>query len=297
MKWWLERNYGGVHCLPKYMTTFNDAGAGDDGGGGGAPPATFDPRSVDPAWLNAQIQNAIARETGGKGLTGLVNNNKELLAEKQRLKAEHDALQEKLKPFGDLDQAAELLKKFGSDEELKLFKEGKVDDLVKKRTDQMIKRHQQDVEAWQQKLAQREQREKMLMQRLQSATVDRELAEAAAKAGVHKTAIADVLARGRGVFQLEEQGEDLRIVPKDGQGQIIFAADGKTALTPEAWLETLKQEAPHFFPGSSGGGATGGPKGGGGSVINLPRQHTQAQFEAAYQQSVKEGKELRIAQE
>lgn len=291
MEWWLLRNYGGAHCLPKHLTLFNDPG----GGGSGGP--TFDPASVPADWLQAQVQNAIAKATGGKGLDGLVNNNKELLAEKKRLQEEYSGLQEKLKPLGDLDQAAELLRKFSDDEELKLFKDGKLDDLVKRKTDAMVKRHQQDIANWQKQVGEKEAREKHLMGMLSEATVDRALAEAAAKAGVLKSAIPDVLARGRGVFRLEEDANGFRVLPKDGDGQLIFAADGKTPLTPEAWLETLKESASHFFPGSGGGGATGGPGRNGGNAIVLPRQHTQAQFEAAYQQAQKEGKELRIAQE
>lgn len=75
---------------PKHLSLFNEPG----GGGGGG---NFDPKSVPAEWLNTQVQNAIAKATGGKGLDGLVNNNKELLSEKQRLKAEYDALQGRLR--------------------------------------------------------------------------------------------------------------------------------------------------------------------------------------------------------
>jgi hypothetical protein len=291
MEWWQIRNHAGDALLPKHATMFEGEGGGEGGGGGGS----FDPKSVPQEWLNAQVQNAIAKATGGKGLDGLLNNNKELLSEKKRLQEEYQSLQEKLKPLGDLDQATELFKKFNDDEELKLFKEGKVDDLVKRKTNEMVKRHQKDIEEWQRKDSQREQREKTLMQRLQAATIDRELTEAAAKAGVHKSAIPDLINRGRGVYRLEESGDDFQMIPKDAEGQIIFGKDGKTPLSPEEWVESLKDSAPHFFPGSSGGGATGGPGKGGGSAIVLPRNHSQAEFEAAYAQARKEGKELKIA--
>jgi hypothetical protein len=291
MEWWQIRNHAGDALLPKHATMFEGEGGGEGGGGGGS----FDPKSVPQEWLNAQVQNAIAKATGGKGLDGLLNNNKELLSEKKRLQEEYQGLQEKLKPFGNLDEAAELIKKFSDDEELKLFKEGKVDDLLKRKTGEMVKRHQQDIEAWQRKHGDTEKRVQDLLGKLSAATVDRELTEAAAKAGVHKTAITDLINRGRGVFRLEETEGELRIVPKDGEGQIIFASDGKTPLTPEAWVEGLKESAPHFFPGSSGGGATGGPNKGGGNAIVLPRQHTQAEFEAAYARARQEGKELKIA--
>lgn len=279
--WWLSRNHAGDICLPKAMTLFNDPGAEGGGEGGGAATGDFDPSVVPQDWLQAQVQNAIAKATGGKGLDGLVNNNRELLNEKKRLQQEYQTLQEKLKPFGDLDQATELLKKFSDDEELKLFKEGKVDDLVKRRTDSMIKRHQKDIEEWQGKYQSVEQRVGDLMSKLSAATVDREITEAAAKAGVHKSAIPDIIARGRGVFRLEEEGGELRIVPKDESGQIIFSSDGKTPLSPERWLETLKESAPHFFPGSGGGGATGGPGKGAAGKIVLPRSTPMSEFEAA----------------
>lgn len=211
------------------------------------------------------------------------------------MRADLDALHEKLKPLGDIDKAAELLKKFDNDEELKLFKDGKVDDLVKKRMDGAQQRFQAELAKRDQMIAERQQREQSLMSRLQAATVDRELTEAAAKAGVHKTAITDLVNRGRAIFRLEESDNDLRIVPKDAQGVVIFGADGKTSLDPQSWVESLKETAPHFFPGSSGGGATGGAGKSSGSAIVLPREHTQAQFEAAYNQAQKEGRELKIA--
>lgn len=294
MRWWNLRSIENDTMAPKALGLLDDPGTGAGGSGGGGTP-TFDPKVVPADWLNAQVQNAIAKATGGKGLDGLVNNNKELLGEKQRLQQQFNDLQEKLKPLGDIDKAADLLAKFNNDEELKLFKDGKVDDLVKKRTADMVKRHQADIEDWQKKYTAREQRERKLLERLNSATVDRELTEAAAKAGVHKTAIADVIARGRNIFRLEESGDELRIVPKDTEGQIIFGKDGKTPLAPDAWLEGLKESAPHFFPGSTGGGSTGGPGKAGGNVITLPRQHTQAEFEAAYERARKEGKQLQIA--
>lgn len=296
MPYWLKRNHAGDAILPKFLTLFN-GGEGGEGGGGGAATGDFDPASVPQDWLQAQVNNAIVKATGGKGLEGLVNNNRELLGEKKRLQEEYQGLQEKLKPLGDLDEAAEMLARFSDDEELKLFKDGKVDDLVKRRTDSMIKRHQKDIEEWQGKYQGVEQRVGDLMSKLSAATVDREITEAAAKAGVHKSAIADIINRGRGVFRLEEEGGELRIVPKDSDGQIIFSSDGKTPLTPERWLESLKESAPHFFPGSSGGGASGGPgKGGGGSVITLPAAHTFKEFEDAQARAKAEGKQLKIAE-
>lgn len=295
MRWWNLRSEALDPILPKSLTLFEGGAGGEGGVGGGSSAPAFDPKSVPADWLKTQVQNEIARATGGKGLDGLLNNNKELLSEKQKLRADLDQLHEKIKPLGDIEKAADLLKKFDNDEELKLFKDGKVDDLVKKRMDGAQQRFQAEIARRDQLIAEREKRESSLLARLQAATVDRELTEAAAKAGVHKTAITDLVNRGRGIFRLEESGDELRIVPKDSQGVVIFGPDGKTPLSPQSWVESLKESAPHFFPGSSGGGAAGGAGKTSGNAIVLPRQHTQAQFEAAFNQAQKEGRELKIA--
>lgn len=87
------------------------------------------------------------------------------------------------------------------------------------------------------------------------------ITEAATKAGVEPSAIADVLARGSSVFSIGEDGESIQAV--DASGAPVYGSDAQR-LTPESWLGKLSKEAKHLFQPSGGGGANGPGKGGGG---------------------------------
>ena len=64
----------------------------------------------------------------------------------------------------------------------------------------------------------------------------------------------DVLARARGVFTLDNDGNP---VAKDSEGKVILGADGVKPLAVKEWSHSLVEEAPYLFEGSSGGGANG----------------------------------------
>jgi hypothetical protein len=51
--------------------------------------------------------------------------------------------------------------------------------------------------------------------------------------------------------------DDGRVLAYQGDLQ-LYGADGGSPLTPKEWIGKLKEEAPHFFKGTTGGGAGGG---------------------------------------
>lgn len=73
------------------------------------------------------------------------------------------------------------------------------------------------------------------------------------EAGVHPHAIPDILSRAQGVWRAQDDG---RVLAYQGDLQ-LYGADGGSPLTPKEWIGKLKEEAPHFFKGTSGGGAGG----------------------------------------
>lgn len=94
---------------------------------------------------------------------------------------------------------------------------------------------------------------KTLKSRLSTREIDAVALEAAAKFGVRKTAIPDVIARTRSVFQLTDDG----VVAKDGD-KVLYGKDPNKPMTMDEYMEKLATEqAPHLFEGSTGGGASG----------------------------------------
>lgn len=71
--------------------------------------------------------------------------------------------------------------------------------------------------------------------------------------GVEPRAIADITQRALSVFVADDHG---KITPYSGDAP-IYGADGVTPMTPKEWLTKLKEDAPYFFKGTSGGGAGG----------------------------------------
>ena len=91
-------------------------------------------------------------------------------------------------------------------------------------------------------------------QQLASLVVDGQIRDAAAKAGLIASAVEDALTRGRQAFALDRDG---RAVARDATGAVQSGPDGESPLTPAQWLEAMREEAPHWWPPSTGAGAPG----------------------------------------
>jgi len=228
-----------------------------------------------------EIQRSLYTEVDGKyrlqvdGLEDTTGLKTALEKERQAVKdakaASKLALEEAMAPFAGIDpvKTRALLSKFDNEEEAALIAAGKVDEVIAKR---MAKR---DIE--QQKLLeaakQGEQTARSVADSFKARVLDNHIRAAAAKAGIHPFAIEDALLRARALFTLDDKGDAIQA---GSDGAPVLGKDGKTAFSPQEWLEAMKETAPHWFPaGGSGGGAGGsGGAGAGGKTI------TRAAFDA-----------------
>jgi Skp family chaperone for outer membrane proteins len=102
--------------------------------------------------------------------------------------------------------------------------------------------------------------------KLENLVVDGAIRAAALSGDIAKTAVEDVVSRGRSVFKLK----DGVAVPMDSKGQTIYGKNGADPMTPGEWIKGLKTEAPHLFTQPKGGGANGGGgPGGRGDKANM----------------------------
>jgi hypothetical protein len=116
-------------------------------------------------------------------------------------------------------------------------------------------------------------------ERLSQELLDRSIREAVAQVGdVCKDAWPDVLARGKGAFDLNAKGE---LAARGERGE-------DKALTVSAWAERLLSEAPHFFKATSRGAGEGPAGGAQARAVTLTRE--QAKNPALYRRA----KELAI---
>ena len=169
-------------------------------------------------------------------------------------------LRKQVEAFGDItpDEAKELRAKKSE------FEAGndktKIEELVEKRTAAMKKAHEDEVTALKQST-------ERLTGQLSEHVIDRALIDAGTAAGLRATAADDLVARGRKLFRVGQDGKSLEAV--DGEGNPIYGPGGDK-LNPKDWIAKLTKEAAHLFEPSGGGGAAGGGKGGqgGGSGKN-----------------------------
>ena len=99
--------------------------------------------------------------------------------------------------------------------------------------------------------------------------------KSAEKAGVLPGAIDDVVLRSGGVFSVAENGS---IEARDADGNLMKS--GKKLMSPDVFVEGLKDTAAHFWPGSQASGANGA-KGAAGSKVNPFSKDTLSYTEQA----------------
>jgi hypothetical protein len=174
----------------------------------------------------------------------------------------------------DPDQVRAILDRVANDAEAKLIAEGKIDEVIEKRTERLRADADKRVNDANDAVKAANERANRYSQRV----LDDQIRAAAAKAGIHAHAVDDALFRGRSMFALDENGHAVQL---GDDGQPVLGKDGKTPFSPAEWLDSMKEAAPHWFPaGSSGSGSGGGQRGGGSA--NLYRSTMTPAEKSAY---------------
>ncbi len=186
------------------------------------------------------------------------DQNRVLNTKVRDLGAEVKALHEK---YGGLDpefikKAADLEKAFKEEEEKKLIKEGRWEDLVARRNAAFQREHKKQVEQLSKQMEELKGTNQSLRTRVGSLTIDTTVTKAleAKKVKPRDGALADILARARRSWAIDDEGA---MVPVDGDGGTRYGEDAKP-LTMEEFVEKdLLADAAHLFEGSQGGGGKG----------------------------------------
>lgn len=259
------------------------SGAGGEGEDG-------DENKLDPK--DPKVQDLI-NEAVKAATSGLKSKNDEILAEKKALA---DKLTEMEKQWSGFDpkQVANLMDKINNDEETKLIAEGKIDEVIEKRVTALKSDYEKKLEAAATKIAELETGIGQKDTKVKTLIVDGNVRQAASKLGVVPTAIEDVIHRAKQTFTLDEKD---KLVARDADGALIIGKSGKDPLTVEEWLDSMKEKAPHWYPGSSGAGAGGGKDGKGSSysITKTEAQNPQT-YQAAKEAAQKAGAQLQIVE-
>lgn len=215
----------------------------------------FDPAEIGLQLDETQVK-ALKEAIGGKvqqyverEVTGLKNKNQELLGSLKSTKTELESIKGQFEGL-DIEAVKGLLKKASQDEETRLIAEGKLDEVVSKRTERLRADLDKQLKAEQE----RAQKAEAFANRFRDKVLADSIRAAALKAGALPEAAEDIILRARGTFTLNEDGEAVAV---DADGQVIYGKDGKTPLTPLEWAESLRESAPHLWPRAQGAGPTG----------------------------------------
>ncbi len=229
---------------------YSQAGGEDKGGGAGGAPE-----------ITPEIQTLIDQQ-----VSGLKAKNTELLG---KIKEQGD----NLKRFDgiDPDTVKGMLKRFENDEEAKLIADGKIDEVINKRTERM----RGDTDKQLKEANARVEKAEAFANKFRARVLGDEIRSAAGKAGALSSAQEDLILRARGIFQINDEGQAVAV---DEDGDPIMGKDGRTQLSPIEWIESLKESAPHLFPAASGTDAGKHKQGG----AHLKRSQMSANEKAEY---------------
>jgi hypothetical protein len=215
--------------------------AGDDGAQGGGSGGEGD---ATPSEKETQMLAELSK---------LRAKNTELLGEKKKAvakAAEFDGMDPK-----ELGVLRELGKRLENDQEVKLISEGKLDEVINRRTERFRIDMESKMDTMVESMTKVTQERDSYQQRHNNYVVDVNLRKAAEKEGVLPEAIDDVVMRGRTIFNSIE--EDGNILSRDAQGELHKGEDGQV-LTPTSFVKDLKSKAAYYWPQSKGGGLNGG---------------------------------------
>lgn len=136
-------------------------------------------------------------------------------------------------------------------------------------------------------------------QQLAEELIERGIREAVADVGeVYINAWPDVIARGKRLFALNEEGDMEARTPK---GELVFGRDGVKSLTIKEWARELQANAPHLFKAATrapaekmGAGAPAAPAAGRVVAITPEQALNPIAYRRARELAQKRGVELVI---
>lgn len=193
-------------------------------------------------------------------VSGLKSKNTELLDEKRNL-------QNSLKKYDgfDFDGAKEAMEFLQNNKDAQMIRDGKVDELIEKKTSQLRSDHEAAMQELTSNLSAAMDHGTRYEGMYKAKVIEDALREVALAKNVRPEAISDILMRGKTIFTL---ADDLSLESRDTEGKLRKTTDEKV-LTPSNWMEGLKETSPHYWPQSEGAGARSG--GGAGDDIYAAR--------------------------
>lgn len=174
--------------------------------------------------------------------TAIEDSTLELKAKIDTLIGEKRSVTDKMKEFEGIDigKAKEALEIIDQNDYVRKIADGKFEEILAEKTDQLRTKHDEAIMAMTEKLALSETRAQDLEISLNNTKIDSALRKAAVKAGILAEALDDVIVRGREVFKVSKSGD---VEARDADGNMVRIDD--KFLTVARWVETMPK---HYWP-------------------------------------------------
>lgn len=191
--------------------------------------------------VKGSLQDDIAAAVS-EATKGLKENHDKLLDEKKKLQKTYEGIT-------DPQEALEALKLINENEEMKLLKEGKFEEVIEKRLSEKTGEFETQIGELSTKNKEAVERADKYQTLYENKLVTDAIRDAATVAKVEPHAVADALLHGQAVFSVAEDGT---VEARGKDGKLLKDEDGKV-LTPSLWIESRKKVSPHWWPKSEGG--------------------------------------------
>lgn len=247
-----------IRSIDKYNFIVRSADAEGSGGGTeGSPTPSTDPGTSDaaPSDAEAEIQKRV-EEAVAQAIAGLKRKNEELIGKEKRLKAELEAAAKKPSLSDDeYTQFMTLRERIERDDLLRLFAEGKSDEVIERVTKKTRIEAEVKLAAEAEARAKIEAEAAQLRSRLEQTLIHNEITKASA--GSVKPQYQDLVTRLVS-DRVKLVDGNVRIV--NAEGEVEMTANGAKPLTVSDYIETLRGNMSDLFVTSTGGGAGGSGK-------------------------------------
>lgn len=200
----------------------------------------------------ARIDKAVLEATNG-----LSTKNTELLG-KIKTANERTKLFEGLDPVELAAQKARL----DSNDDAKLFAEGKGNTVIEKYTERMRAGHIDALAAKDLEIVEANKR----TDAYRGSVLDNQIR--AVTGGLHKGAVEDALLHARNIFSLDAKGIAVQL---DAEGRAVLGKDGSTPFSLAEWIDLQKEVKQHWFPMQTSGSNTGATREASGTGKSISR--------------------------
>lgn len=196
----------------------------------------------------AKLQELIDAE-----VIGLKNKNSELLGKQSELKQSLQSMSEQLKQFDGLDvtKLKELAANAQSQQEAEMLKNGQLQELIDMKLDAQKQSFGTQIEQLQQEANQHKSNYEKVTQEFNQTQVENFIRSSLSQIkDLHPSAVDDIVFRAQSAWKFQ----DGQVLAFDGDKQLF--KEGKP-LSPNDWVESMRESAPHYFNKAVGGNSAG----------------------------------------